>query len=467
MTILELLTRDTELRAIGMNHKRHSVEYAGPCPFCGGTDRFRVWPEAEHPHYWCRQCKANGDAIQYLRTHDKMSFYQACRLLGITPGVLLASVQTTFSTSLDLTHPNEAWQQQAKVFCRTATETLWSAQGTGMLAYLHSRGFQDESILKAGLGYHPVDKKEPASTWGLEADKPIWIPSGLVIPSVISDAYWRINIRTGQAPRPYMVVAGSLSSLYQADLLSKEKPAMLLESELDALLVYQSAGDLIIPVATEGTSGARHLYWISHLAAPSSILISYDADDAGDHAAKWWQAHLPHARRWRPLVKDPGEMHRMGISIRDWVEDAIPTRVVSSARPAFTMSTSHKDSQSGFQMHAGNSPAPRLYSDPSSPSWSDSEKKLPWRILLNCLPQHWQDEEIAIEAAKAYFKAGEPPISVLLWHGCTIPDQLRGLNLWSILGEALTSDEGTKRRAVQVLEYLAINGGGAPSRNRS
>jgi hypothetical protein len=30
-------------------------EYAGPCPFCGGTDRFHVWPAGDPPGWWCRQ----------------------------------------------------------------------------------------------------------------------------------------------------------------------------------------------------------------------------------------------------------------------------------------------------------------------------------------------------------------------------------------------------------------------------
>jgi hypothetical protein len=40
-------------------------EYAGPCPFCGGTDRFRCWPVKGRA--WCRQCGWKGDAIQLLR----------------------------------------------------------------------------------------------------------------------------------------------------------------------------------------------------------------------------------------------------------------------------------------------------------------------------------------------------------------------------------------------------------------
>ena len=467
MTLLDLLARDTQLRSVGMNHKRHSIEYAGPCPFCGGTDRFHVWPEAERPHYWCRQCKASGDAIEYLRMHDKMRFYQACRYLGIKPSGYTSSTQLISCLPLDLDPPGEVWQQRANKFCQIAAERLWSEQGSGMRAYLHSRGLHDESIHRAGLGYHPTERKELATTWGIEADGPVWLPAGLVIPGVVSGVFWRVNIRTGQAQRPYVAVAGSLSLLYQADLLSEEKPAMLLESDLDALQVHQEAGDLISPVATEGTNGARHLYWIGHLATPRFVMVSYDADEAGDQAGEWWQAHLPHTWRWRPLVKDPGEMHRLSISVREWVEDALLTQGASLTQPALPMPAVISTTSPSLKELA-DSPAPqRISIDQNKRPHLTAVKLLPWQIMLNCLPQRWRQEELAVEAAKAYCKAGEPKVSVLLWRGCIVPDQLRGVTLWKILGDALAADATTSARAREVLGRLAINGGGEQPRNRS
>ncbi|WP_342452329.1 primase-helicase zinc-binding domain-containing protein [Desulfovibrio desulfuricans] len=41
-------------------------EFAGPCPECGGEDRFIVWPDKPNGGgYWCRGCGRQGDAIQY------------------------------------------------------------------------------------------------------------------------------------------------------------------------------------------------------------------------------------------------------------------------------------------------------------------------------------------------------------------------------------------------------------------
>src|SRR5260370_30594818 len=62
-------------------------EYWGHCPFCkGGTKRFHVWPHRAIPGYWCRDCDAKGDAIQFLRDYTGMTYSEACEELGLEPG---------------------------------------------------------------------------------------------------------------------------------------------------------------------------------------------------------------------------------------------------------------------------------------------------------------------------------------------------------------------------------------------
>ena len=64
---------------------KHSAEDHGACPFCGGTDRFVVWPEqGETGRGWCRQCGWQGDAIQLLRDRDGLNFAEAKRTLGLS-----------------------------------------------------------------------------------------------------------------------------------------------------------------------------------------------------------------------------------------------------------------------------------------------------------------------------------------------------------------------------------------------
>lgn len=54
------------LNHAGWSNRRQAEELAGPCPWCGGSDRFRVWRGA-HGGYWCRQCNLSGDVITATR----------------------------------------------------------------------------------------------------------------------------------------------------------------------------------------------------------------------------------------------------------------------------------------------------------------------------------------------------------------------------------------------------------------
>src|SRR5918912_568461 len=64
-------------------------EYAGPCPFCGGRDRFRVQPL--RGRWWCRGCSDGPrwqDAIAYVRQREGVGFAEACQRLGASPSEL-------------------------------------------------------------------------------------------------------------------------------------------------------------------------------------------------------------------------------------------------------------------------------------------------------------------------------------------------------------------------------------------
>ena len=60
--------------------KKTAKESASKCPFCGGVDRFCIWPEEDR--YWCRQCNVKGDAIQFFRDLDGMTFQEASEAVG-------------------------------------------------------------------------------------------------------------------------------------------------------------------------------------------------------------------------------------------------------------------------------------------------------------------------------------------------------------------------------------------------
>lgn len=79
------------LDIVGPLKKVGANEHHGACPWCGGKDRFVVWPDqsfqpsiqAPIGRYFCRQCGRTGDGIDFLRQHVGLSFPDACGRFGI------------------------------------------------------------------------------------------------------------------------------------------------------------------------------------------------------------------------------------------------------------------------------------------------------------------------------------------------------------------------------------------------
>lgn len=304
-------------------------EWAGACPFCGGEDRFRVWPNPARgkAHYWCRQCGKRGDAIQYLRDMHGLSFAEACERLGHPGKSRKIHAEPAPKHPEGCNPPEPEWQDRGRAFVAECQRDLWRNVGRRALAWLTDRrGLTVETIRAAGLGYNDADRHDTREAWGLDPGKRVWLPRGVVIPWEIGGDLWRVNIRRPTGQPKYIGPAGSGPGLYNADALTPGRPAMLLEGELDALTVNQEAGELVTPVATGSTGGARRTRWLARLALASTVLVAYDADrnGSGDKAAVYWLEVLPNAKRWRPLWQDANAMSQDGADLRAWVAAALP-----------------------------------------------------------------------------------------------------------------------------------------------
>ncbi len=328
VNLLDVISRNTRLRRVAATH---GGEYAGPCPFCGGRDRFRVWPDADRPGYWCRGCGRHGNAIQYLRDHDGLSLQEACTSLygdGAYQGSVRRFIppRSRLATCSSGGEPDLFWQDAARVFCMHAMRLLWSPRGAAALAYLRQRGLHDETIRKAALGYNPEAYYDAPELWGFPRwDRPLWIPAGIVIPWIVKGSIWCVRFRSchDDPDFRYIQVRGGGNALYRADSVRAGTPAVVVEGEFDALTIEQEAGDLAAVVANGSSNGGRRARWIATLASASRVLLSHDADQAGDRAAAWWLKRLDNAQRWRPLQKDANTMLQKGADVRSWIESGL------------------------------------------------------------------------------------------------------------------------------------------------
>ncbi len=323
-------------------------EWAGPCPWCGGRDRFRVWPD--HPsgatggRFLCRGCGRQGDGIQFVRDMSGLSYADACRHFGTTPTSKPAKTrQVEPWTPKPSVLPGEKWITRATAFvdhCAQARAT--SGQG---LDYATGRGLTPDTCAALKIGWNPADAYEDRALWGMppeanpETGKPrkVWLPGGLVIPTILDGQVVAVKIRrsawTPEDRLPKYAAVASSTPLPLVLARGEGKPVLVVESELDAILAAQEARDLVCAVALRTAKGKPDAEAHELLKAAPVILVALDFDKAGADGWPWWRTTYSTARRWPPLEgKDVGDMiHEPGL-VRAWVQAGLPVPVSVEAQ---------------------------------------------------------------------------------------------------------------------------------------
>lgn len=330
MNILTLLEQS------GIQTKRvagtHGGEWAGPCPLCGGRDRFRIWPtKGEGGAWWCRRCGRGGDCLQFLRDVRGLSFREACSFLGREPGARrprpAATPRAETWTPRTAALPAETWREKAGDFLTRAEATL-AGIPEALRWLLEERGLTASTVKAARLGWNPKDLFLDRAAWGLPEErntkgdvKRLWLPAGLVIPSFADGGdLFRVKVRRpGKDDPRYVHVSGGSSRTW---ILANEAACyVVVESELDGLLLQQEARGLCGVVILGSAQARPDQEATARLRAAEVVLVALDADKAGAKEAwAWWSRHFPKARRW-PVVrgKDVTEMWKAGLPIREWI----------------------------------------------------------------------------------------------------------------------------------------------------
>jgi DNA primase len=332
--LLALIEQDITLKRVASTG---GGEYAGSCPFCKGTNRFRVWPNDSRPHFWCRRCDRKGDAIDYIQLKKGYSFREACTHLGIQleekgrfyPAAPLRRPipsRQNLPGKLKREYPaltDANWQKAAAEFTAFSQEMLMSEAGQRARWYLNQRGLPDEIILAQNLGYNPIDRN---TNWG---NTSVWLPRGIVIPSWIGGKIWRISIRlpAEREGQRYIQPKGCANGLYNVDAITMGCNVIMTEGEFDAIAVMANANlkaHNLIPVATSSTSGARLMRWVISVDLANKVLLAFDDDGAGTTAAAWWASNLGEkAILLRPTQHDITDMVKAGDNLNDWIAEGL------------------------------------------------------------------------------------------------------------------------------------------------
>lgn len=133
-------------------------EWAGPCPKCGGDDRFHVKEDG----WFCRQCKPidpkHGwhDSIDFMQwLQSGLSFAEA--VAQLTNGSLPEAVQRQPEQKQRESHllDQNEWARGTEIILKRAQKCLLGPDGKPGQDYLTNRGFEPRVWLQFGLGYNP------------------------------------------------------------------------------------------------------------------------------------------------------------------------------------------------------------------------------------------------------------------------------------------------------------------------
>lgn len=346
-------------------------EFAGPCPLCGGAtnDGFIVWPDRPRGGaFLCRKCGANGDGIAFLMQRDGLGYREACEALGIRPKrTATSSFPARHTHASDrpvrpaqVTHvppvppkpepavlPCTEWMSSAAAFLAECQHNI-EASPEALLA-VTGRFLTPHTAQRIGLGWNPTDRYALRKSWGLPDlagpdGKPrtrLLIPRGLVIATrrragIVALAVRCPNDRPESRPK-YWQVKESSNVPFVAGRAGF--PLLLVESALDAALVWQESFGKLAAVALMGNMKGLDADTHAFIQAAPLLLACPDNDEGGQVAWQRWSAAYPQAIL-TPAVgaKDLGDMHRAALAwpinpdiptVMEWAEaalSAIPTK---------------------------------------------------------------------------------------------------------------------------------------------
>lgn len=211
-----------------------STEWHGPCPLCGGTDRFHV--NTRGNFCGCRKCDRRWDAVGiYAAVHNIQPGQAAREILGIsTVNERRKITKIEPAEKVEEVVRGPEWQAQAAEMIEKAKRELFSHEFPGGLEYLRSRGLNDEVLRAFSIGFdhakfHPmVQKSKPA----------------IIIPW-IADEIQAVKYRfpnTSHKER-FSQKGGSLPRIFGQQNLTRYDRLVVIEGDLNALSVWQIIND--------------------------------------------------------------------------------------------------------------------------------------------------------------------------------------------------------------------------------
>lgn len=251
ISCVELAGRYTTLR------KASRFEYEGPCPKCGGTDRFHVKPDG----WFCRSCNPIGehgwhDAPEFLQWMDGLTFPEAIEALngGTLPSG--ATLKTPAPAHRQRTEQTPDWTAHAT---RCADAWAEAFPGSPAETYLTQRGLTPAICADYHLGYTAgCEAMKVRPEWQVPAVTMPWYKGGRIV-----GIRYRFLRMVGKDKSVSMGGSDFTSKLYGGHVLFcdpltddrtlAKRRLVLCEGEINAISIAQVTANLRTDVLSVGS----------------------------------------------------------------------------------------------------------------------------------------------------------------------------------------------------------------------
>lgn len=296
--------------------RRRGADLWACCPFHGEkTPSFHVIPAKGQ--YYCFGCHKGGSAIGFVMDYERLSYVEALRYLARKYNIEIVEKEET-AEDIANRQRNESLLLVSEYAGKFFKEQLHTDEGRSIgLEYFHSRGLEDATIEKYGLGWAPSSrhaltdaakaagyKDEYLLETGLcaayDSDNrlhdrfydrvvfPIHSMSGRVI------AFGARTLKSKEEGKPYAKYVNSKESdiyvknkslygiWFAKNEMARKDKCYLVEGYLDVLSMHQLGITNVVASSgtalTEGQIGLIKRF-------TQNVTIMYDGDSAGIHAA--------------------------------------------------------------------------------------------------------------------------------------------------------------------------------------
>ena len=282
-------------RNLGARLRRSGGEWVGPCPVCGGTDRFAINPSKG---LWnCRGCDRGGDTIDLVRHLTGSSFASAVELVDGSPSTM--------------SPPPSPQPPPLKTTTESAIR-IWRAsvdpRGTAVERYLTSRGLAlDDDVAGSVIRWNPAaqwrdDRRPKAAMVCLMRSIANGEPQAASLTFLAGDATKTSRIFIGP-------VGGAAVMLDPFDCVTH---GLFIGEGVETCMAARQLG--LRPVWALGSSGGVKAFPI--LRGVECLTLLMEADDASaraceDCAARWHAAGREVFINWPTSGKDLNDAIRL------------------------------------------------------------------------------------------------------------------------------------------------------------